>query len=67
MTISLDPPIEKVHTGAIVIIPGEYIPVDNADHEIQEDVIFLIQGEEAPKVGDTEIDWKLLEAFDFTC
>jgi len=57
--------VEKVQTGAIVIIAGEYIPVDKANHEISEELIFLVEGETAPYAGDDSAKWKLVEMYDF--
>lgn len=59
-----EPYVEKLQTGAIVIISGEYMPVDKMDQNAQEESLFLTFGETIPDMGN-EIDWKLLEAFDF--
>ena len=66
MSIYSEPYVEKVQTGSIVVISGEYLPVDKADHPLQEEVIFLIQGETAPALEDIVPEWKLVEIFDFT-
>lgn len=62
-----EPTVEKLPTGAIVIISGEYVPVDKNDQP-KEDSMFLLFGEHTPEIaGDekAETDWKLLEAYDF--
>ena len=57
--------VEKVPTGAIVVIAGEYLPVDESNHEIAEEPYFLLPGETAPFAGNNALEWKLVEAFDF--
>ena len=57
--------VEKVPTGAIVIIAGEYLPLDKAHHEVAEEPYFMTQGETAPEIGEQVSEWKLVEAFDF--
>lgn len=56
---------EKIETGTIVIIAGEYIPVDKKNNEVSEELVFLTQGETAPYAGDNSFEWKLVEMFDF--
>ena len=57
--------VEKVQTGAIVIIAGEYVPVDKTNHEVGKDLTFLIEGETAPYAGNDSFKWKLVEMYDF--
>jgi len=63
--IDMEPAVEKVDTGAIVVIAGEYIPMDRANHELPTEPIFLVTGETAPYFDDNSPSWKLTEAFDF--
>jgi len=61
----MEPAVEKVETGAIVIISGEYIPVAaDATSESEPERTFLAFGETAPKADENE--WKLVDAFDFS-
>lgn len=57
--------IEKVQTGAIVIITGEYIAVDQSDHQVDVERYFMSNGERTPTVGSEDNWWKLVEAIDF--
>ena len=61
----MEPYVEKVSTGSIVIISGDYLPVDQADQPIQEESTFFVQGETLPDIDDQIPDWKLVEVFDF--
>ena len=55
---------DKVETGAIVIIAGDYIPVDKKNHEVGDELVFMTPGETAPYMGDDSLRWKLVEMFD---
>jgi hypothetical protein len=55
---------DKVETGAIVIIAGEYTPVDQKNHEVSDELVFMTPGETAPDLGDDSFKWKLVEMFD---
>lgn len=57
--------VEKLPTGAIVLISGEYAPVDKQDNPASNELLFLGFGETTPNIGKQEVDWKLIEAFDF--
>lgn len=61
----MEPYVEKLSTGSIVIVSGDYLPVDQADHPLQDEVTFFVQGETFPDVEDQIPDWKLVEVFDF--
>lgn len=65
METLITPSVEKVPTGAIVIISGEYLPVDSTDHPTQVEPTFFGFGETTPGTEDDEVTWKLLEAYDF--
>jgi hypothetical protein len=62
--MSFEPAVEKLPTGAIVIISGEYLPVDETGHETETHTTFFGFGETTPQLGHTA-EWKLAEAFDF--
>jgi hypothetical protein len=61
----MEPYVEKVSTGAIIIISGDYMPVDKTDQPLQDEVTFFVQGETAPPLDDKIPEWKLVEVFDF--
>lgn len=56
---------EKVKTGAIVIITGEYSPVKQEDKQKAGEDWFFYEGETVPKVEDHEAMWVLTQPIDF--
>jgi hypothetical protein len=62
-TIMLD---EKVDTGAIVIITGEYVQVDRSSNKVSSEERFLCNGDSAPDTGNTDKFWQLVQPIDFT-
>jgi hypothetical protein len=57
--------VEKVPTGALIIITGDYAIVDETEHEVSEEHVFLVSGDLSPETGDLGTDWKLVEPIDF--
>jgi len=57
--------MEKVETGSIVIITGEYLAA-HLKEDTYEDRVFLSNGETAPDTGTDRKFWKLVEVIDFT-
>ncbi len=56
---------EKVRTGTIVTITGEYSPVKKEDKQKVGEDWFFYQGETVPKVEDREATWILTQPIDF--
>lgn len=65
MDIESEVYVEKVPTGALIIITGDYVPVDKTNHELMEEPLFLVSGDLSPNTVDNGTDWKLVEAIDF--
>lgn len=57
---------EKVDTGAIVIITGEYVQVDRSSNKVSSEEWFLCNGDSAPDTGNTDKFWQLVQPIDFT-
>jgi len=61
METQIETPVETVQTGAIVVISGEYAPVDHTTDE----PTFLSWGEYVPGTDGIDTEWQLLQAYDF--
>jgi len=57
--------IEKVETGSIITITGEYAPVIEKEREALGENWFFMYGETAPPVLDHNSAWELIEPIDF--
>lgn len=59
--------IEKLPTGSLVIIPGEYVAVDENDVTVIPKPFFMMPGDHTPMEGKKNLTWKLVEAIDYSC
>lgn len=57
--------VEKVPTGALIIVTGDYVAVDKTEHELTDELLFMVSGDLSPEAGAAGTDWKLVEAIDF--
>jgi hypothetical protein len=57
--------VERVETGTIVIISGEYMATKTMENKDDTDLVFMVTGEKAPIAGDEDTFWKLVEPIDF--
>lgn len=65
METNMEHYVEKVPTGAIVIITGDYVPVKKAQpHLLVDEPVFMVSGDTTPVSDDVSV-WELVEAIDF--
>lgn len=57
--------VEKVDTGAIFTITGEYAPTNRSDKEAIGEEWFFSVGDKAPQVMNHDTTWELVQVIDF--